>query len=162
MANLAVFPDAELVISAWMMSIPNFPVYADYQLPWDINEPLDNGYIQVTVINGAPDQNVPLFHTVAQIDCWVNAPSEDRYYRLQASGMAKAVQYAAYDRKKAKRGLTLTTALSDGRVIEYPPAHMDTVVCLTEPHRIQSKDNYIFEGYSMDMTFTWTCGIPVN
>lgn len=163
MSNVGVYPDAELVICSWISSIPGIEVdYVDHQLPWDLNVPVDNGYVQVTVINGAPDQNVPMFHTVAQIDCWVATPSEDRIYRLKASGLAKSIQYGAYDRVRAQRGLTIVENLPNGDVITYPDAHMFTVTCLSDPHQIVSKDSSFYEGYSMDMTFTWTFGMQVN
>lgn len=163
MAVIGMYPDAELVISAWVKSIPGIQIdSADDQLPWDLAvNPGVNGYVQVTVLNGAPDPNVPLFHTVAQIDCWTMAPSEDRIFRLRASSVAKQIQYAAYDRKNAERGLTLLEQFPDGNYISYPNAHMYTVECLSEPHKIQSRVNPIYEGYSMDMMFNWTAGITV-
>lgn len=163
MANIGVFPDAELVIASWIMSIPDIEIdWADNKLPWDLNVPDHYGYAQVTVIGGAPDQDAPMFHTVAQIDCWVLTPSDDRIYRLKASGLAKSIQYAAYDRINSKRGLTVQETLPDGEIITYPNAVMNSVYAMTEPHMLQSKDNPIYAGYSMDMTFNWTCGIQVN
>lgn len=163
MLTIGQYPDAELVICAWIMSIPEFSIgYADWRLPWDLDVPSFEGYAQVTVLNGAPDANVPLFHTAVQVDTWVEAPSEDRLYRLQASNLAKGIQYACYDRVNAERGVTPQEILPNGNVVKYPPAHIYTVSTLTDPHQIQSKDNPLYEGYSMDMVFTWTSGITVN
>lgn len=160
MPNLGVYPDAELVICSWIMSIPGIQIdYADWHLPWDLPVAFNNGYAQVTVINGPPEAEVPLFHTVAQVDFWVGAPSEDRVYRAMASGLAKSVQYACYDRVKAQRKVTVQENMPDGTVIRYPNAHVYTAVTLDDPHYIKSRENPFYEGYSMDMRFTWTSGI---
>ena len=163
MPNLGVYPDAELVICSWLMSIPGIEIdYADWRLPWDLPVAFDNGYAQVTVIGGTPHDEVPLFHTVAQVDFWVGSPSEDRIFRAKASGLAKAVQYACYDRVRAQRKVVVQEALPNGELITYPNAHVYTVVSMSEPHRIQSKDSAFYEGYSMDMTFSWTSGIQTR
>lgn len=160
---LGNYPDAELVMCAWLLSIPNINIdYADWRLPWDLDMPNVHGYAQVTVINGAPDQNVPLFHTVAQVDSYVLTPSEDRTYRLKASALAKQIQYACYDRIHVHRVVTPKETLPNGEVITYRPALVESAYTMTEPHQIANKDNAMYEGYSMDMAFTWTCGIDTN
>lgn len=161
---VAMYPDAELVICAWIRSIPGIALdHADWMFPWDLNLPPGwNGYAQVTVLSGAPDQNVPLFHTVAQIDCWTPAPSYDRIFRLRASNLAKQIQYGAYDRLKAHRGVELYEPLPDGNAIEYPSAIVYSAYAMSDPHQIQSPVNQMYCGYSFDMTFNWTCGITVK
>lgn len=159
------YPDAELVAVAWLNSIPGIQLdYADWRFPWDIEISNDNkyGYLQVTVTGGAPDVNAPYFRSAVQVDAWVASPSEDRQYRLQASKLIKQVQYACLDRKSVKRGVTPVERFPDGTVYLYPAAHVESVYCLSEPHRMQSKDNALYEGYSADFMFTWTTGMQVN
>lgn len=163
MIPIGVYPDAELVICAWIMSIPDIQIgYADWRLPWDLNVPSYDGYAQVTVIGGVPDQNVPLFHTTVQVDTWAEAPSEDRVFRLRASHITKQIQYACWDRQNVGRGVTPVETLDNGNVIQYPGARVYSAYTLTEPHQIQSKDNPLYEGYSMDMAFTWNFGMTTN
>jgi hypothetical protein len=163
MVNIGIYPDAELVICSWIMSIPGIQVdYADWRLPWDLPVAFHYGYAQVTVINGVPDKEVPLFHTIAQVDFWVGAPSEDRIFRVMSSGLAKSVQYACYDRVRAQRQVIVKETLPNGDIITFPNAHVYTAVTMTEPHYIQSRDNPFYEGYSMDMEFTWTSGITTK
>lgn len=163
MAILGVYPDAEIVAAAWIMSIPGIEIdLADWRLPWDLNTPVINGYAQLTVVGGVPKQDVPYYETVMQIDCWVESPSEDRIFRMQASALAKQIQYATYDRKHVKRGVTPQPYLWNGQTITYANAHVSDVYCLQEPHRIVSPDNQLYEGYSFDAMFTWAANIVVN
>lgn len=163
MATVGKFPDAELVVCNWIQDIPGIEVDGvDHQLPWDVPSPIYNGYVQVTVMSGVPNQYAGVFHTICQVDSWVSAPSEDRVYRLQASALAKEIQYAAYDRKNAKRAVFPQEEGPESYQVNYPMAHMSSVVCMTEPHVIISKENPVYEGYSMDMTFSWTTNIITN
>lgn len=163
MPVLGVYPDAEIVAAAWIMSIPNIEIdLADWRLPWDLNTPVHNGYAQVTVIGGVPLKDSPYFESIIQVDCWVEAPSEDRIFRMQASALAKQLQYACLDRKNVKRGVLPQPYLWNGQTITYANAHVASVYCMQEPHRMQSTDNSLYEGYSMDMMFTWTANIDVN
>lgn len=163
MADVGNFPDGEVVICAWIRSIPNLSAdIVDVQMPWDLNVGNFNGYVQVTVTGGAPDVNLSLFHTVAQVDCWVEAPSEDRYFRMKASDLVKQIQYNAYDRIGAERAVQPVEPLGDGSQVTYRTAHVYTVQTLSEPHRMVSTDNGMYEGYSVDLNVTWTTGIQSN
>lgn len=164
MPAIPTYPDAEMVAAAWIRSIPGIVVDAvDVQFPWDVNvPPAVNGYVQVSSAGGVPDQNVPLFHTTVQVDCWVLAPSEDRIFRLRASALAKQIQYATWDRLKAERGVEVIEQLSDGTFITYPNAHVYTAVCLTDAHPLITAENPSYEAYSFDMMFTWTTAMTVN
>ena len=157
------YPDAELVACAWIMSIPGILIdYADWRLPWDLDKPDVYGYAQVTVTGGAPNKDVPLFQSTLQVNCWVLANDEDRSHRLKASYLTKQIQYACWDRKNVKRGVTPQEQLPNGNVITYQPAHVEDAYILSEARQMQSKDNPIYEGYSMDMAFWWTCNIQTN
>jgi hypothetical protein len=123
---------------------------------------MNSGYVQLTVVGGVPLKDAPFFESIMQVDCWVEAPSEDRIFRMQASSIAKQIQFAALDRKNAKRGVTPQPYLWNGETITYAHAHVSSVVCMQEPHRMQSTDNPLYEGYSMDMMFTWAANIVVN
>lgn len=154
------YPDAELVTSAWIASIPGIQIDAvDHELPWDLPVNVNLGYVQVTVIGGTPSSYAAFFRSMVQVDSWVSAPSEDRVYRLQASNIAKTIQLASIDRKAAERGVAISETLPEGGVVTYPNAHVYTAECLTEPHRMVSKDNPMYEGYSMDLMFTWAWNI---
>lgn len=163
MSVIGTYPDAEVVAAAWIMSIPGLTLdLADYQLPWDLNVPVLNGYVQLTVIGGPANQNVPIFTSMLQVDCWVEAPSEDRVFRMQASAIAKQIQYATWDRKNCPRGVTPTPFLSSGTTVTYANAHVSSAYVMQEPHKIQSTDNPMYEGYSMDMMFTWSFNRSAN
>lgn len=163
MASPGLYPDAELVVCAWILGIPGIQVDAvDHELPWDLNVPVNNGYVQVTVIGGVPNMDVPIFSSMVQVGSWVNAPTEDRIFRLQASSLAKQIQLACYDRVGAQRAVSPAELGPEGFSSEYPNAHVFRAKTLTEPHRMVSKDNPMYEGYSMDMMFDWTWGLKTN
>lgn len=156
------FPDGAIVATQWILDIPGIQIdVADTQLPWDLSVPFQYGYAQCSVVGGVPDQNAPAFTTMVQCDFWVEAPSEDRIFRMQAQDMAKQVQLAAYDRKHSKRGVTPKPYEYNGTQIAYQSCHVQDVYCLQEPHDIVSPDNQMYAGCSMDMMFTWVPNIQV-
>ena len=163
MANYGRYPDSELVMIGWLSSIPNFTAdFVDHELPWDLNVPVNNGYVQVTPIGGTPSQDVPLFRSVAQVDCWVNSPSEDRAFRLYAKDLAMQIKMACYDRVHGPRAVIPVEQGPEGLEVTYPPCRVYDVYCMTDGHAIQSKDNPIFEGWSIDLAITWTFGMQTN
>jgi hypothetical protein len=163
MANYGRFPDSELVMIAWIASIPEFTAdWVDHELPWDLNVPVENGYVQVTPIGGVPSQDVPLFMSTAQVDCYVNAPSEDRSFRLWAKDIAMQIKMACYDREHVGRAVTPVEQGPEGLLVTYPVCRVYDVYCLTDGHYIESKDNYNFEGWSMDFAITWTFNQQTN
>lgn len=163
-SHVGQYPDPELVVAGWIRSIPGFVIDAvDHRLPWDINVGAGgNGYVQVNPIGGVADVAVPLFHSVCQIDCWVLTPNNDRIFRMQASGIGKEIQYAAWDRTNAERGVECYETLPNGEVITYPNAHVYTAVVQTEPHPFQDRQNPIYRGYTFDLMVTWAAGINTN
>jgi hypothetical protein len=157
MTQLGIYPDALLVSMAWIRSIPGLAAdYVDERLPWDLNVPVQNGYVQVTEIGGgAPHQNIPLFSSTIQVDCWVESPSEDRTYRLQASALAQQIIMATYDRQHIGRALSLRAIGPEGMDIEYPNAHVFSAYVVSFVHDMPNTVNPVFAGNTMDMTFTW-------
>lgn len=157
------FPYGAVVAAAWILSIPGIQVdIADTQLPWDLDVPFKYGYVQLTTVGGVPKEDVPFFQTMVQCDCWVEAPSNDRIFTMQAQDIAKQIQFAAYDRQGAKRGVTPQPYEYNGTQITYQTCHVDSVYCMQEPHNIVSPDNAMYAGCSMDLMFTWTPNISVR
>lgn len=157
------YPDGAQVAAAWILSVPGIQIdSAGTQLPWDLDVPFTYGYAQLTVVGGVPNQNVPYFQTMVQCDCWVEAPSEDRIFRMQSQDLAKQVQLGGYDRKNTKRGVTPAPYVYNGQQIVYQTAHVESVYTLSEPHDILSPDNQFYAGASFDFMITWTTNIKVN
>lgn len=156
------YPDGALVAAQWILDIPGIQIdLADTQLPWDLDVPFKYGYAQVNVVGGVPDQNAPFFQTVVQCGCWVEAPSEDRIFRMQANDLAKQIQVAAYG-TKAKRGVTPMPYEYNGTKVTYQTAHVNSVYCMQEPHDIVSPDNAFYTGCAMDLMFTWTLNKEID
>jgi hypothetical protein len=142
--------NAELVMVAWIESIPGFtPNIAGTQLPADDTTWANTGFITVSIVGGSPDVDVPVRKPVMQIDCWACTPGSNMPPWLQASGLAEQVRDACYDKTAFGRELRPTI-----NGLTYPTAKATTVYVLTEPRRVYD-DLGDYARYQMDVALSW-------
>lgn len=106
-----------------------------------------HGFVQHTVVGGAPGIHVPIRRTVVQVDCWAVTLDSRSVPWGRASGLAEGVWTRAYLETTQERTLSVPAG--------YAPPMLKTVIPLTDPRRI-ADDGAGFARFQMDLEFNWT------
>lgn len=143
-------PHTELVAVAWVRGVPGIPAGGvGTTLPADAST-WPEGFVQVSVVGGSPDRDVPTRRSVVQLDCWAaNRGSKPSWGRANQS--LEVIAHHCYGNTPSsavpvQRRVTLPTGYLDARVL--------TAEVLTDPRRIPS-DEARYAHYSMDVLLTW-------
>lgn len=144
-------PDGALVADAWLRVVTGLPASCvGPTLPAARRTPapdwVANGFVQHTVVGGAPNVYVPLRRTVVQIDCWAVTLDDRSPPWGRASALAETVLNATYG---AARELTLTVPTG------YTAPQLRTVTALQEPRKVR-EDAAGFAHFQFDVEFVWT------
>lgn len=108
------------------------------------------GFVRVLAVGGSPDMYVPLRSPVVSAECWAAPATEgsDKPPWGRANTLAERIVAAAYDPALMDVTLDLSSAG------DYSPAHVRTVIALSEPRRVPD-DPGNFARFDVDLLFTW-------
>jgi len=130
---MSLYPSAELVARDWIRSLPELDVNGvATSLPGDFASFKTKGFVQVSVVGGSPDIDVPMMVAVVQIDCWTYGGSKPPWNL--AGSIAGTILHATY--KRASMGKVLSIA--DG---DYYTAQVRHAFPLTTPRNITNNDS---------------------
>lgn len=144
-----MIPSSDLVAVAWLrLALPGFGVATT--LPADATPLRTDGFVRVLTVGGTPETYVPLRRPVVAAECWAapatQASSKPPWGR--SANLAELLVAATYNR--ALMDVTLDLS-SQG---DYSPAHVRTVIALSEPRRIEN-DPANYARFDLDLAFTW-------
>lgn len=142
-------PDGALVADAWLRVISGLPASCiGPTLPTARRDPtpawVGLGFIQHTVVAGAPAVDTPLYRPVVQLDVWATRLDDRTPPWGLASALAERVVAASYVPVQAE------LPVPDG----YVPPVLRTVNVLQVPRKIRD-DPAGFAHFMFDVEFTW-------
>jgi hypothetical protein len=145
-------PDAALVADAWLRSLaivptscvgPTLPAARTTPAPdW-----VTNGFLQHTVVGGAPGIHVPTRRSVVQIDAWATRLDSRAVPWGIASRLAEAVWAGTFLQLSQERALAVPAG--------YVTPLLRTVNPLGEPVKV-ADDGAGFARFRLDLEFNWT------
>lgn len=144
-------PDGALVADAWLRLVAGVPSSCiGPTLPSARKTPLApwvaNGFVQHTLVGGAPGTHVPMRNSVIQLDFWAVTLDDRTAPWGRASQLAETVHAAAFG---AVAELVLVVPSG------YDTPRLRTVLALQEPRKITG-DPSGYARFSFDAVFTWT------
>lgn len=146
--TVSLHPNTDLVAVAWLkLAAPGYGVATS--LPSDTSALRTSGFVQTRTVGGSPDMYVPMRSPVVSVTCWA-APSvqgSDKVPWGRANNIAELIVAATYDRSLTDVDVTLPG--------DFPPAHVHTVIALSEPRRIED-DPANFARFDVDLVLNWT------
>lgn len=147
------YPTNDLVAVAWLgqrvPGIVNGQVATS--LPSDVTKWADEGFVQVSIIGGSPDIDLPVRHPIVQLDFWAAT--------VNASGAVSAKP--AWN--KANRLVELVRVATEegqryGGPVDMPPGYLGARVqaayLITEPLRMEG-DPSGYAHFSADLALDW-------
>lgn len=144
-------PDGALVADAWLRLVAGVPsscigptlpsARKTPPAPW-----VANGFVQHTLVGGAPGTHVPLRQPVVQLDFWAVTLDDRTAPWGRASALAETVFDATFG-EVVERTLVVPAG--------YDTPRLRTVLALQEPRKIPG-DPSGFARFSFDAVFTWT------
>lgn len=150
-------PTGALVIVAWLgQRVPGIvPGQVATKLPRELSTWSDAGFVQVTIIPGSAEVDIPVRHGIAQLDFWgINlAPDGSSGAKpavLKASRLAELAFRATDDdvqRSSFGKPVTMPT--------NYLGARVQSVYPMTEPAEVPD-DPSGFGHVTFDLAFDWT------
>lgn len=153
---MAFNPNSELVATTYLRSLnlgnpSSFGVGTT--LPEDKTTWKD-GFVQVSVVGGSPDIDVPTRRPVLQIDCWVPSINSSKPQWGRANTIAEQIIDALYVTSNTGTQLSLGTS--------FKGAYIQSGYAVGEPRRI-SNDPAGHARYTLDITLTWVAveSVPV-
>jgi hypothetical protein len=144
-------PDGALVADAWLRLVSGLPASCiGPTLPTSRKDPapawVSQGFIQHTVVAGAPAVEVPFRRSVVQLDFWATTLDDRSPPWGVASNLAETVLAATYG---TVHELALTVPAG------YDVPRLRTVTALQEPRKIR-EDAAGFARFQFDALFAWT------
>jgi hypothetical protein len=137
---MALRPNTELVSVSWLRSIPGIDNVGT-TLPKDISE----GFVQVTVVGGTPDKDLPMARPVIQIDTWAGKANSNKPPWGHANSLAELIRMATFA-PDVSRLLTMGVG-------GYEKARVLSAYPVTEPRRIPDEGGYA--RYQFDLQIHW-------
>lgn len=149
---MSLLPSSELVAVAWLTGVSGLPSTAvGTTLPKDTSAWADTGFVQVGVVGGTPDADVPVARPVMDVRCWAVRPGSAKPPWGKANQLAEVIRAACYrgedDAEPFQRVVTLPAGYRQARVL--------SVYWVTEPRRLPS-DEARFACYGGDLQIHWT------
>lgn len=149
-------PNSELVAVAYLKSLAlgasaSFGVGTT--LP-EAKESWKDGFIQVSVVGGSPDVDVPTRRPLLQIDAWVPSINSSKPQWGKANTIAEDVVASLFDGTAPSLKLSLGPSFKD--------AIVQSGYAVSEPRRI-SNDPAGHARYTVDIVLTWVVAesVPV-
>ena len=144
-------PDAALVADAWLRLVAGVPASCiGPTLPAARKTPapawVTQGFIQHTMVGGAPATEVQFRHPVVQLDFWAVTLDDRTAPWGRASALAETVFDATFG-DVSQLDLVVPTG--------YDTPMLRTVLALQEPRKIPG-DTAGFARFQFDAVFTWT------
>lgn len=144
-----LLPTNEIVAVAWLRTLPGVPAdKVNTTLP-DSKVWADTGFVQVTLISGAPDMYVPQRQPVLQIGCWAVNPDSQKPPWGKANNLAERIVTVCQphrQREVFRPRLVTPPQFADVRV--------QTGHALTEPRRMVPDDARMAL-YQFDLQLYW-------
>ncbi|GIH26070.1 hypothetical protein Aph01nite_43800 [Acrocarpospora phusangensis] len=143
-------PHSELVAVAWLRDVPGVPDGAvGTTLPGDASKWPD-GFLQVSVVGGDKDRDIPVHKPVLQIDAWYanqgSKPSWGRANQLLEMVAAHCWSDRVGEPSPSQRPVTLPSG--------YQGARVQAAMALTDPRRVPA-DEARYAHYEMDLALHW-------
>jgi len=143
-------PSIDLIAPAWLRLIVGIdPTKVATTLPSDVAVLRTGAFVQaMSGAGGSPNRDVPLRAPVVRVACWAAPPEGSRQVPWgRASDAAERILTATYDPALMGRTIDLSSR-------GYAPAHVLTVVALSEPARVEG-DPSGFARYDIDLLVNW-------
>lgn len=141
-------PTSDLVVVGWLGSrVPSIaPGQVATSLPKAVTSWADEGFVQVTLITGAAEVDVPqIRHAYAQLDLWATTPGSNKPPWNKAARLVELVRAAT---ETQSYGAPL--ALSG----DYLDARVQAAYLITEPSRILG-DPSGYARFTLDLAIDW-------
>lgn len=142
-----LLPNSELVATTLLRNmfgpIDKFGVGTTF--PEDLSS-ISNGFIQVLVVGGSPNSDVPTRRPLIQVDCYVPSINSSKPKWGRAATIAEDITNFAY--KYSESGQTV---LSLGT---YEDALVQAIVVASEPRRVNG-DPAGHARYTFDLQLSW-------
>lgn len=148
-------PTSDLVALAWVRGItasgPFDPARVATTLPSGAGADalLTLGWVQLTVVGGAPDIDVPVRRPAVAVDCWAAAANGGKPPWGRAAVLAETVRLATEGTSAWRRNVTTGAG--------FDPARVMSVRAISEPRRILS-DPGRYARVQFDLIIEWRPG----
>lgn len=151
-------PTSALVVVAWLgQRVPGLvAAQSATKLPRELSEWADAGFVQVTIVPGSAEVDVPVRHALAQIDCWGVTVRSDgsataKPAVMKATRLAELIVRATEDDVQRAAG-------GFGRPVTMPAnylaARVQAAYPLTEPSEIPD-DPSGYGRVTFDLALDW-------
>ncbi len=149
-------PHADLVIRAWILAIPGIPVNGvGTTLPGSPALFSTDGFVQVEIVGGTPNADVPQYNPVASIYTWAVDINSARPPWGKANQLAEIITGACYGNVDATTPVQRKVSLPDN----YYDAEVSVAYAITEPRPMHNDDARYAE-FQFDMQFSYVPLIP--
>lgn len=141
-------PNSELVATALLKTLQLGPA-ASFGVGTTLPENLESwkdGFIQVQIVGGSPDIDVPTRRPLVQVDCYVPSIKSSKPQWGRAATIAEDITQFVYE-----HGESVGTVLSLGN---YKDAFVQSVYVASEPRRV-SNDPAGHARYTIDLVIVW-------
>ena len=145
---MAYNPNSELVAVTFLRSLALGPS-ASFGVGTTLPENKDtwlNGFVQVSVVGGSADIDVPTRRPVFQIDAWVPSINSSKPQWGKANTIAEDIVAALYEIPSTGTKISLGSAFKD--------AIVQSGFAVGEPRRV-SNDPAGHARYTVDISLTW-------
>lgn len=139
-------PNPEIVAVTWIKHVTGLANSVNTTLPKDNTTWAASGFIQVVVVGGSPNIDVPMRQPIYQIDCWATNPSSNKPPWGKASSLAEMILDNCYERRDKVSSLALPSP--------YTPVRIHSVYASIEPRRIHN-DPASFARIQLELTMHW-------
>ena len=141
---MAFNPNSELVVMTYLRTILDPAISVGTTLPEDVTT-WANGFVQVTVVGGSPDLDVPTRRPLVQVDAWIPSVNGSKPKWSRANTLIEDVFAALYRDENTQVVLELGN---------YQDALVQEVSVASEPRRVTG-DPANHARYTFDITVLW-------
>ena len=151
MTTPVLFASPELVLAAWIKTIPGFAADSvDPVLPADDTTWKRHGAVTMMTVGGTEHPYLAVSKTVLQVECWCCNPGSNKPPWNASWSLARQIQMACKDRFEVSREVAVS---ANG--VTYPSAEVRSVVVMNVARRAYGmKSDYA--GHLFDVLMTWT------
>lgn len=151
-------PTSALVVVAWLgQRVPGLAASSvATRLPREISDWADDGFVQVTIVPGAAEVDIPVRRALAQIDCWgvtvrADGSAAAKPAVMKATRLAELIVRATEDDVQRAAGGFGRPVTMPG---DYLAARVQAAYPMTEPSEIPD-DPSGYGRVSFDLALDW-------
>lgn len=142
-----LFPGSERISVAFMKGLTGTTAVAS-TLPENAASWQDSGFLELQVVGGSPDRDVPRAEPVVRVDAWANSGQSTKVPWGKAESLAET----------ARQAISNFPSEQHGRILDMGPDFRDVRVLsvwpISEPRRVEG-DPSGYARFTTDFALSW-------